>query len=289
MYLQEKILEDIEKTDFVTELKTVSILIKNKWSATHGATYEDKDENRNREIDIVASKANYVSELGFRLAFYLVIEVKKSTQPWIVFTTTSSSGGLGWRIMHRCYNCYKWQASGNFVEGGYRKSILDVDCIRKNSIRENTLRVGKAFHELEKTPTDKSKIYEALICSGKAAHYLKNISEEEPLKDFDIHKEVDIEIYLPIVVLDGLLFEVFTNHSGGIAVQEKDFIPVEMSYSSPKYRKDNWDTDFFPDIVRFDYLSKHLENIEKWRLSMIDKVSTILKSLGKQPYIHNRI
>jgi hypothetical protein len=283
MDLKEKILEDIEKTGFVSELKAVSMLIKNGWSAEHGTTYEDKDENRNREIDIVASKVKYVNELGFRLTFYLVIEVKKSTRPWIVFTTTPSFATLGWRVMNRSYNIYKWVESDKFEAGGHQMPILDVDCVRENSIREYTFRVGKAFHELEKSPTDKSKVYEALICSGKAAHYLRHRFEREQLKDFDVNKEVDIQIYLPIVVLDGLLFEVFTNHSGDIDVQEKDFIPVEMSYSSPKYREGNWDTEFFPDIIRFDHLSKHLENIETWRLTMIDKISEILKSLGKQP------
>ncbi|MDP4265133.1 MAG: hypothetical protein Q8941_21575 [Bacteroidota bacterium] len=283
MSLKEKILKDIEKTGFVTELKTVSMLIKNEWSAEHGTTYEDKDENRNREIDIVASKVKYVNELGFRLIFYLVIEVKKTDRPWIVFTTRPDFATLGWRIMNRTSNIYKWEASDKFENGGHFVPILDVDCIRKNSIREYAFRAGKAFHELEKSPTDKSKVYEALICSGKAAYYLSNRFKQEELKDFDVHKEVNIQIYLPIVVLDGLLFEVFTNHEGDIDVEEKDFIPVEMSYSSPNYRIGNWDTEFFPDIIRFDYLSKHLENIEAWRQSMIESISKQLVSLGKQP------
>lgn len=283
MELKDKILKDIEKTGFVTELKTVSTLIKNGWSSEHSVTYEDKDENRSREIDIVATKAEYIRELGFRLTFYLVIEVKKSERPWIIFTTNARFATLGWRIMNRSSNIHKLQIVEGFKEAGHYMPILDVDCIKENSIREFTFRVGKAFHELEKSSGDKSKIYEALMSSGKASHYLKHRFKQDSLADFDINKEVDIQIYLPIIVLDGLLYEVFTTHQGEIDTQEKDFIPVEMSYSSPNYREGSWDTEFFPDIIRFDYLNNHLENIETWRTSMKIRVCEILKSLGKQP------
>ena len=70
--LKKKILKDIEKTGFVTELKAVSLLIENDWVTEHSSTYEDKDNNISREIDIVASKVKYINELGFTLTIYLI-------------------------------------------------------------------------------------------------------------------------------------------------------------------------------------------------------------------------
>ena len=92
----------------------------NGWSARHGMTFEDKDENRSREIDIVATKVEYLKEFGFRLVFYLVIEVKKSERPWIVFTTNQQfNTSLGWLVLHNSKNTLKWTVSEKHKENFY--------------------------------------------------------------------------------------------------------------------------------------------------------------------------
>lgn len=284
MELEEKILKDIEKTGFVTELKAVSLLIEKGWSAEHSTTYEDKDENRSREIDIIASKVEYVKELGFRLTIYLVVEVKKSERPWIIFTTDKKFRTPGWAQIHNGYNTSKWEKYAEMKEGGYYSTVFDLDCISRKSPRENVFRIGKAFHELEKSPNDKSNIYSALICSGKAAKYFcDRYNYGDQPKDFELDTETDLSLFLPTVVLDGHLFEVYNGSSGEMKVKKESYIPVEMKYSSPNYRDGNWDIDFFPDVVTFDYLSTYIDNIESWRQSMIKKMTKQLRDLGKLP------
>lgn len=283
MELKEKIKKDIEKTGFITELKVVSALIKRGWSTQHGTTYEDKDENRNREIDVVASKVTYVRDLDLRITISLVVEIKKSERPWIIFTTRPDFPMIGWRILHKATNIRKWELDAEMENGGYFSTYLDASYITNSSIREHAFRVGKAFHELEKSPNDKSKIYEALICASKASHYFKNrYNESGPIK-FDPNQEVDIQFFLPTVILDGLLFEVHIADDGELCINEKDFIPVEMNYSSPAYRQGTWDAEFFPDVIRFDHLNQHLDALEGWAQSMTKLISQKLKTMGKQP------
>src|SRR5688572_29512818 len=133
--LEKKILEDIEKTGFVTELKTVSMLIDHGWRTQHSSTYEDKDNNISREIDIVASKVEYIKELGFRLVFYLIVETKKSERPWIIFTTDRRFATLGWSIMHKGYNDKKKE---NLPDGGhFHSTVFDIYSVSQKSIRED--------------------------------------------------------------------------------------------------------------------------------------------------------
>lgn len=280
--LEEKILKDIQKTGFAAELNAVSILIANGWDTRHSETYEDKDENKSREIDIIASKSKYEDEYGFRFNFYLVIEVKKTEKPWIVFSTTKEMPCCGWRLLHNGINCRikKQYAGRNTVE-----SIFDVGCITPNDPRTNILRIGKAFHEFSKQPNEKSKIYEALMTSCKAAKYFCSLRADMSFGDFKPDQETELNIYLPIVILDGSpLFEVHNNYNGEIRIEEKKHIPIEMSYSSPNYKGGGWDLSFLPDIITLDNLKEHLDLLEKWRTSVLSSCSLALKEVGKQPY-----
>lgn len=283
MDIKEKILEDIKKTGFIVELNSVSKLLEKDWQTEHSTSYEDKDENKSREIDIIASKVDYIKEFDTRITFSLVIEVKKSERPWIIFTTFAKFTSLGWRVLNKCRNTDKWVKSEDLPSGGFFSTVLTVDCIAIDSPRRNSYRVGKAFHELAKDPSDKSKIYEALISSAKAAYYLRNRFPLQKPKEFNASEEVDIQIFLPIVILEGRLFEVYNALSGKIQIEEKDYIPVEMSYSSPNYSAGGWDTDFFPDVIKFEFLDTYLDMVDNWRLSMKDQVAEIMRSLNKLP------
>lgn len=74
--LEKKIMTNLETTGFITELKVGSILTKNNWQAFPSRTYTDKDEDKSREIDIIASKVEYDEELNFQFQFEMVIEIK---------------------------------------------------------------------------------------------------------------------------------------------------------------------------------------------------------------------
>jgi hypothetical protein len=278
--LRTKILNDIEKTGFVTELRAFSTLMSHGWSCEHSTTFEDKDENCSREIDIVATKTEFIEDIGLQVVMHLVVEVKKANRPWIIFTTQPDLHTVGWRILSKAQNLY-YSKENTLVP------ILNIDCIESGNPRELRSRVGKAFHELEKEHKEKSQIYSALISASKAAYYFSVRYGFEERKEFMPFQRSQIEIFIPVVLMNGKLVEVYSNSDHEIEVIEQKYIPVELRYSSPSYRKGDWDIEFFPDVVTHDYFKEYLETMEGWRSTIVEKVSALLKAHGKKPYVRS--
>jgi hypothetical protein len=83
--LKRKIMEDIKKTGFITELEIGSLLLRNGWRVGHSSSYNDKDLEKAREIDIIAYKGFYNEEIDFRFGIQLIFEIKKTSRHWVIF------------------------------------------------------------------------------------------------------------------------------------------------------------------------------------------------------------
>ena len=82
----QKIIKDIEKSGFLTELKVGQKLSSKNWKVSFGETYLDYDEKKSREIDIQAYKVKNNKDVNFQLVFTVFIEVKyEPKNPWVVF------------------------------------------------------------------------------------------------------------------------------------------------------------------------------------------------------------
>ncbi|KFF21563.1 hypothetical protein [Chryseobacterium sp. JM1] len=271
--LKKKILDDIELTGFVSELQVNSLLIKKGWSTRHSETYEDKDYNKSREIDIIATKTYYDEESKLHVEFQLVIDVKRmKKRPWVVFSVEKRNNtSQGWRILSTGHN-NTTNNGGKFKSGLFTKGEVDT-----NNFKKNIKNYGIAFHESFKPPNEISKVYESLIGVCKAAwHKKEKYSYDKKFEEFDLKEETEIYIFIPVVVLDGNLFEVKLDEKGEIELNEKELIQVQLSYSSPNYSTS--DLIFFPDIVTTDKLADYLEKSEKWFKGMTKEFkNTILK------------
>jgi len=252
--LIDRIKDDINKTGFVTELKVASACHSNGWHVSHSSSYEDYDQSKSREIDIVATSNYKDEEANLYTEFHLVIEVKSiSKNPWVVFTTPHYFKGMGWRILHSGWNytTKKW-------------ALLKGDHISEYCPFVAKDRIGKAFHEAFKKPNENSKIFESILSACKASFYLKDNHGIEPFKEeFNPEKSVEIHFYIPMIVLDGILFEAYLDE-GDIVVSEQDWIPVEYSYSARSYRVDSSETTFFPAIVCFNHVNSFLKQLNEW-------------------------
>jgi len=99
--LEDRILEDIRKTGFLTELEVARLLLKGGFRVENGRTYEDLDEAKSREIDLVAHTRVVERETNLELFPHLVIEVKKDPEkPWVIFLTDDAFAHYGWSILH---------------------------------------------------------------------------------------------------------------------------------------------------------------------------------------------
>ena len=86
--LIEQIEADLEKSGFSSELQARRALINKGWSVNAGYNFLDLDEDKSREIDILATRAVNLkrnNKIYTYTEFHICAEVKKSEKPWIVF------------------------------------------------------------------------------------------------------------------------------------------------------------------------------------------------------------
>lgn len=82
--------KDITKTGYVTEMIVTGLFAKAGWRTFDHSYFLDRDENKGREIDLLAIYYHTESspKKALTVGLGLSVEVKKATsKPWIVFTS----------------------------------------------------------------------------------------------------------------------------------------------------------------------------------------------------------
>jgi hypothetical protein len=82
-----KILQELQKTGYPTEIVSASLMQWRGWGVIHNPTYLDDSEDRSREFDIRAYKSFDFEDGRFSIGVYLITECKKSEKPWVFFMT----------------------------------------------------------------------------------------------------------------------------------------------------------------------------------------------------------
>lgn len=251
----DKIKQDITQSGFLSELSVAQILKSREWKLSFGQSYQDYDENKSREIDIAACKVYNDVDIKFQLVVNLCIEVKKEpSYPWVVFMTESQWRSYGWSIQH-CGESYHADRGTIFS-----KNDLDMRLLTRADKK-----MGTSFYEAFKKTEAPSKIFKALIGASKAAYFNREIWGEcaDNVK-YDPKGCVVVEFMIPLVVVEGQLFEVqLSNHD--LDVHPSDWIPVKFNYSSPYYAiKSSHGVTFYPFISKVESLSILLDVIEQW-------------------------
>ena len=256
---KKKLIQEIEKTGYPTELKVGNILTEDKWEVQYNRYYIDRDKQEGREIDITAFTSIGKSD-KCTVGLHLVCEVKKSiNKPWIVFSTEKE--------YIEGYTFLKLQYSNKNAD-----KLLPIKMI---SSIDTISRIGRSYCQGFKSKYYNTNIFEALTSTMKASEYLieKN-KHPSPLAEALRKEFLYINFIDPIIVLDGLLYEAYLNQKNGLELKESGHIPVSFGYISPAYKR----YDYLVDIVTLDELPnllikkrKWLENIKRSIYKEIDK------------------
>ena len=255
---KKKLIQEIEKTGYPTELKVGNILTEDKWGVQYNRYYIDRDKQEGREIDITAFTS--IGELDkCTVGLHLVCEVKKSVnKPWVVFSTQK-----------------------DYIEGitflKMRYSNKDVDKLLSettNSI-ENILRIGRSYCQGFKSEYYHTNIFEALTSTIKASEDLIKRNKSSSSLSILMYKDsISINFIDPIIVFDGLLYEAYLNQKNELELKESSHIPVSFGYISPAYKR----YDYLVDIVTLDELPNLLIKKRKW---LEDIKCSIYKEIDK--------
>ena len=272
--LIKKIKLDIEKSGFSAEMKVNSILLKNNFGAIWPAhTYLDKDHDVSREIDFVAASIMNILNPNVMVNVELCIEVKKSEKPWVIFGKKHNKSvkddlAIGFSAFHL-------KTVSNEVPGFYSSKLGSIKSPLLNSDFH-----GTSFHESFKSPQEHSQIYAALMTSIKAA-----ISEVDLInsnnKSYKYEDLTVVNLFLPIVVLEGRLFKSTLDARGEVQVEETDYITSALTYSSKNY-VDKGSRKFLAEVITLPGLEKYLQSVLEWQKELFDYTINLKSDYKKQ-------
>ncbi|NLG39605.1 MAG: hypothetical protein GX545_06760 [Fibrobacter sp.] len=235
-----KILNDLNKSGFHSEMKAIQIFQQAEWICNVSAGYFDKDEEKSREIDVSAYRG--IVENQITCFIHIIADVKKSDKPWLVFKNNGP-----------------WYQT---IESKTILNILNLKLIANDlwpilsteAISGKLKWVGYGIHECFKEPNVNSKWYSSFVSVIKACEDLGN-TKWEP---FSKNNSKVIVLVKPVVILDGTLLAAGLNSSNEVDVSNVPYASVDFYYKSQRYSRE----DYRIDVVTLDRLKEYLDIYE---------------------------
>ncbi|MDR3665594.1 MAG: hypothetical protein P4L35_02010 [Ignavibacteriaceae bacterium] len=232
MDVKKNIIEYLEREGFPFEMQVSQIFQKEGFSVNSSVYLEDVNSHKSREIDVICYKGKLVNKyVIFDIKF--IVECKYSKlSPWIMFRADSdkskavkhdamfrSATEIGKIALLEIENTasnkdnYLFEVPNNLFYG--------VRCITKNKNNHSEI--------------DRSDVpYQAImqVCNGVASS-IKYLEEK-----FNNNFISRLEIYFPLIIVDGPLFECYLGETSEIIVNEieQGIIKMEQpNLSNDKY------------------------------------------------------
>lgn len=203
--LQVKVAKWLENTGYPLEM-----LVYNKFyngsnfKIRHGWYFKDPETDISREIDIVATihEPLGLAEINF------VIECKKTSKPWVLFTSEDAHSGF-----HRLN-------SFALISEHARNSLVDVLCDETEKTEEIPWlwKNGRVGHGLIQALSSTSDVaYKATLSAVKASIWLQNNSfwQSTELRQFVLS--------FPVIVISSPLYESYIDEKGETKLQEINY------------------------------------------------------------------
>ena len=264
--LKNKIIEDINKTGYLLELFIARKIHARKWRTFINRSYIDPETNKIRETDVFAFKTYEYENVMFNI--HLVIETKKHSKPWVVFVNHYDAE------ITKDFRSFETHL---FIDN-FSFDIIDTMAFSEKLPRIQVDFIGRNFYEAFKSPNEPSKIYESILAVGKAALYHRDKDLEDyktynkgmidDSDNYDKTKRTYFSIYLPVIILEGVLSIATVNESLDLDFDESKYCPVDLDFSD----NDMQDSTYLVDIITKNYIDEYLDKIENWGKSLIEQV-----------------
>lgn len=262
--LAAKIVKDLEKSGFSSELKARKILIDSKWSVSAGYGYLDKDENKSREIDILATRVKNLKHENNTYAhteFHICGEVKKSEKPWVVFDQDT----------HPLLLSCAWNNLLSAINLPIAPAKM-AESLAQNSLIKINGWLGSGIHESFKNPDQPSRWYSSFVSVSKASdYYLESISPEgDQLTDNILENSCEAHFVQPLIILNAPLFRAVMEDSGDIKISEIESAAFKFDYKSKNYEN----SQYRVDVVTMDGLEAYLNTVKERQNDFCSKIES---------------
>ena len=236
--LETKVLEWLSKEGYPLEFLVANIFRNSKFNTRQGQYVSDFKTKIPREIDVVADRTCNVEKAFLRVSF--LVECKYSRdKPWVVFSDRSSrispAACIAQSISTKSVDAILW-------------FLADDKELQKLSVFHTPESPG--FNGRQAFGSNNDVVFSALqgimsICYSEKNEYERYHTKPEDSLSLGV-------LLIPIIVVDGKLFEAFYNDkSGNVEIQERDKIRLHWRGSEA------WHLHSTIDIVTVDALPEY--------------------------------
>ena len=234
-----KLHEWLEKQGYPLEMKVAKELLKNNFNTLQSNYYKDPETDKSREIDVVG-QFGYAHK-GYTVLFQLIIECKNNTsKPWITFSSENHTIKDNDFLIQR-------PASNNGSK--YLKFISEKKLLERtdffNKPKSFAYNITQAFE------TESDKTYSALMSVINAVKFRKDKTNHS----FSHTKSC--EIYYPLIVLGGKLFDCYLDGKGESKIDEVENKILLWRNSQVGYN------NTIIEIMTFESFSKRIVVLKK--------------------------
>ncbi|QYK63349.1 hypothetical protein KAI37_03682 [Paenibacillus sp. S25] len=196
-----RIMDWLNSQGYPLEMSVAEVLLNLKFNVIQSEYFIDDESTQQREIDIVASLQKEIGNKLVRISLIIECKVSKD-KPWIIFTSENTRLAPPARIAQRAGS-----RIGNIVLGNlaHKKEIQDLNLF---SLPE---RPGYGLTQAFTNGNDVA--YNSCVSVSKAT---RAISKSVDSRKNDRY----VRICLPVIVIDGKLFETYLNESNEMSVIE---------------------------------------------------------------------
>jgi hypothetical protein len=285
----------IKKTGFPTELEVMETISSKGWDYVPSSIYCDYDENKWREIDVIAFDClkDVKGEANYRLCADLVLDCKKNSDHAWVFIVPPKNKEDDWRRLFTIdfldpIKIVKRSASHSL--SSKNMPWLDSELLRKelsSLIQPGTASKLKDFHDLgvirkdnfhyfiqgriglygkeikisENTKKSRSRIFESLLAVNKALSYTARIDASGILSEIASLPHVS-KLSKDLLVTIEILIPLIV-FDGALYSWEKQEGAIEQKQILARslYRSEHYNWSRLVPIVRIDYLSVFLDDL----------------------------
>ncbi len=247
-----KIIEDLEKVGFPTEVEISSKLEHAKWMVYNGALFEDPETGKDREIDIHSVYIDFslVDNIPQpvkrgdenKMISHLIIEVKKTSKPWVFF----DNGNMSWPQI----------PTQNFKSTQKEFHELLLDDFKKLGLKSHryiNAKLHKSYHVSFSSPSETSSIYEALVKTSKALDYFKS---HYGTGGYSFH------LFTPIIILDGSLWSATLDKHGKVKLKKVNVLSVVFTKLTKDERKISFEEEQLCDVITKESFDTYLHVIQ---------------------------
>lgn len=258
--LKERLSDWLKRSGYPLEMKTASLVRQRGFNAFQSEYYFDRDIREMREIDVVGVLEAPSQGGTFRVT--VAIECKRSPdKPWVVFSSDTRTDAAD-QVLER---------AGSKAAQSLLALVADRPNIQELPVFKRPDRAGYGVVRAMGDGADMP--YDALMKAAKAADSLA--WEATGAED-----KVVAEIVLPVVVIDGALFECYLSVDGEPVIGETGRQSVH--WRNPIAGKIHSDITVLTIANLPDYLDDVSTTFEALAMEFSNEFATILASQEKK-------